>query len=81
MSPSNPGRNNTTRPELGEMIAFVRGAGTVPLHEAILRRLTRADTIHPTYQPMIEASRAQRTIFVARYLRNRDLRREINVVE
>jgi TnpA family transposase len=35
--------------------------------EAILRRFTRANAIHPTYQAMIEVGRAQRTIFVARY--------------
>jgi TnpA family transposase len=45
--------------------------------EAILRRFTRANAIHPTYQAMIEVGRAQRTIFV-RYLRDRDLQREIN---
>jgi len=46
--------------------------------EAILRRFTRTNAIHPTYQAMIEVGRAQRTIFVARYLRDRDLQREIN---
>lgn len=52
--------------------------------EAILRRFTRSAS-HPTYQAMLEVGRAQRTIFVARYLRDRDLQREIteglNVVE
>ena len=52
--------------------------------EAILRRFTRTAS-HPTYQAMLEVGRAQRTIFVARYLRDRDLQREItdglNVVE
>ena len=46
--------------------------------EAILRRFTRANALHPTYQAMLEVGRAQRTIFVARYLRDRDLQREIN---
>lgn len=46
--------------------------------EAILRRFTRAHSMHPTYQAMIEVGRAQRTIFVARYLRDRELQREIN---
>jgi TnpA family transposase len=32
----------------------------------------------PTYQAMIEVGRAQRTIYAARYLRDRDLQREIN---
>jgi len=46
--------------------------------EAILRRFTRARSMHPTYQAMIEVGRAQRTVFVARYLRDRELQREIN---
>jgi TnpA family transposase len=45
--------------------------------EAILRRFTRAAS-HPTYQAMLEVGRAQKTIFVARYLRDRDLQREIH---
>jgi TnpA family transposase len=44
--------------------------------EAILRRFTRSAS-HPTYQAMLEVGRAQRTIFVARYLRSRELQREI----
>lgn len=52
--------------------------------EAILRRFTRSAS-HPTYQAMLEVGRAQRTLFVARYLRDRELQREIteglNVVE
>lgn len=43
--------------------------------EAILRRFTKANAIHPTYQAMIETGRAQKTLFVARYLRDRDLQR------
>lgn len=46
--------------------------------EAILRRFARANAMHPTYQAMIEVGRAQRSIFIARYLRDRDLQREIN---
>jgi hypothetical protein len=34
--------------------------------------------MHPAYQAMQEISRAQRTIFVCRYLRDRELQREIN---
>jgi TnpA family transposase len=52
--------------------------------EAILRRFTRTVT-HPVYQAMLEVGRAQKTIFIARYLRDRDLQREIgeglNVLE
>ncbi len=53
--------------------------------EAILRRFMKANAAHPTYQAMIELGRAQKTIFLARYLRSRQLQREIheglNVVE
>ncbi len=45
--------------------------------EAVLRRFTR-NASHPVYQAMLEVGRAQRTIFIARYLRDRDLQREIN---
>lgn len=45
--------------------------------EAILRRFTRAAT-HPTYQAMLEVGRAQRTVFLCRYLRSRDEQREVN---
>nr|WP_255357044.1 transposase [Pseudonocardia sp. EC080625-04] len=52
--------------------------------EAILRRFTRTAS-HPTYQAMLELGRAQKSIFLARYLRSRELQREIhsglNVVE
>jgi TnpA family transposase len=52
--------------------------------EAILRRFTR-NASHPTYAAMLEVGRAQKTIFACRYLRLRDLQREIeeglNVVE
>ena len=43
--------------------------------EAILRRFTR-DVTHPAYAAMLELGRAQRTIFLARWLRDRDLKRE-----
>ena len=52
--------------------------------EAILRRFTRSAS-HPTCQAMLEVGRAQKTTFIARDLRLRDLQREIeerlNVVE
>ncbi|MFE2970445.1 Tn3 family transposase [Streptomyces sp. NPDC059340] len=52
--------------------------------EAVVRRFTR-NASHPTYAAMLEVGRAQKTIFVARYLRLRDLQREIeeglNVME
>jgi TnpA family transposase len=46
--------------------------------EAILRRFMKANAAHPTYQAMIELGRAQKTVFLARYLRLRGLQREIN---
>jgi len=53
--------------------------------EAILRRFMKANASHPTYQAMIELGRAQKTVFLAQYLRSRGLQREIteglNVVE
>ena len=53
--------------------------------EAILRRFMQANAIHPTYQAMIELGRAQKTIFLCRYLRDRQLQHEVqeglNVVE
>lgn len=39
-----------------------------------LRRFT-PNVSHPTYAAMLEVGRAQKTIFVARYLRLRDLQR------
>jgi TnpA family transposase len=52
--------------------------------EALLRRFT-SETTHPAYAAMLEVGRAQRTIFLARWLRDRDLQREtesgLNVVE
>jgi TnpA family transposase len=44
--------------------------------EAILRRFTR-NASHPVYQAMLELGPLQKTIFIARYLRDRDLQREI----
>lgn len=46
--------------------------------EAILRRFMKANAAHPTYQAMIELGRAQKTVFLARYLRSRGLQREVN---
>jgi TnpA family transposase len=46
---------------------------------AILRRFQQANAMHPAYQAMLETGRAQRTLFAARYLRDRELQREINI--
>jgi TnpA family transposase len=53
--------------------------------EAILRRFTRNNLKHPTYQALAELGKADKTIFLCRYLRIEALRREIqeglNVIE
>jgi TnpA family transposase len=53
--------------------------------EAILRRFTRSNLQHPTYKALVELGKARRTIFLCRYLRLVELRREIqeglNIVE
>jgi TnpA family transposase len=53
--------------------------------EAILRRFTRNNLQHPTYQALAELGKAVKTIFLCRYLRSETLRREIheglNVIE
>ncbi|MEU6427690.1 Tn3 family transposase [Microbispora sp. NPDC046973] len=43
--------------------------------EALLRRFT-SETTHPAYAALLEVGRAQRSIFLARRLRDRDLQRE-----
>lgn len=46
--------------------------------EAILRRFARTDVMHPTYRALAELGRAIKTIFLCRYLRSENFRREIN---
>jgi TnpA family transposase len=47
--------------------------------EALLRRFT-SETTHPAYAAMLETGRAQRSIFLARWLRDRDLQRLVHVI-
>jgi TnpA family transposase len=53
--------------------------------EAVLRRFTKDNLSHPTYKAFIELGRVRKTIFLCRYLRSEELRREIheglNVIE
>ena len=46
--------------------------------ESILRRFTRTNVQHPTYRALAELGKAERTTFLCRYLRRKDLRREIH---
>ncbi|WP_336788492.1 Tn3 family transposase [Paenibacillus sp. MMO-177] len=46
--------------------------------EAILKRFTRNNLKHPTYQALGELGKAVKTIFLCHYLHSEELRREIN---
>lgn len=46
--------------------------------ENMLKQFTRNNTQHPVYKALAELGRAVKTIFLCRYLRSEDLRREIN---
>lgn len=74
------------RKQYNEMIKYATALrlGTAQ-SEDILRRFTRNNLQHPTYQALEELGRAVKTIFLCRYLSDEGLRREIqeglNVVE
>jgi TnpA family transposase len=74
------------RKQYDEMIKYATALrlGTAQ-SEDILRRFTRNNLQHPTYQALEELGRAVKTIFLCRYLSDEGLRREIqeglNVVE
>ncbi|WP_103382797.1 Tn3 family transposase [Pseudonocardia dioxanivorans] len=75
---SRPIRWDLVAQQYDQMIKYATAIRTgTASTEAILRRFTRT-AAHPTYQAMLELGRAQKTIFVARYLRSRELQREIN---
>lgn len=46
--------------------------------EAILKRFTRGNLLHPTYQALAELGKAVKTIFLCKYLHSVELRQEIN---
>jgi hypothetical protein len=86
--PSNR-RHHLSRPVAAPAERTIRpGATAIRLRtastEAPLRRFT-PETRYPAYAAMLETGRAQRSIFLARWLRDRDLQREtesgLNVVE
>ena len=67
------------RQQYDEMVKYATALrlGTAET-EAILRRFTRNNVQHPTYKALSELGRAVKTIFLARYLHSRALRREIH---
>ena len=74
------------RQQYDEMVKYATALrlGTAEA-EAILRRFTRNNLQHPTYQALAELGKAIKTIFLCRYIHSEELRREIheglNVVE
>jgi TnpA family transposase len=74
------------RQQYDEMIKYATALrlGTAET-ETILKRFTRDNLKHPTYQALMELGKAIKTIFLCRYLSSEALRREIeeglNVVE
>jgi len=74
------------RRQYDEMIKYATALrlGTAET-ETILKRFTRDNLKHPTYQALMELGKAIKTIFLCRYLSSEALRREIeeglNVVE
>ena len=74
------------RQQYDEMVKFATAikCGTSNA-ESILRRFTSETPQHPTYTALLELGRAIKTIFLCRYLKSEELRREIhqglNVVE
>jgi len=46
--------------------------------ETILKRFTRSNFQHPTYQALLELGHAVKTVFLCRYLHEEALRREIH---
>lgn len=67
------------RQQYDEMVKFSTALklGTADT-EAILRRFTRNNLKHPTYQALAELGKALKTIFLCEYLTSEPLRREIN---
>ncbi|MBW4513106.1 MAG: transposase, partial [Scytonematopsis contorta HA4267-MV1] len=46
--------------------------------EAILKRFTKGNLLHPTHQALMELGKAVKTIFLCKYLHSVELRQEIN---
>lgn len=67
------------RQQYDQMIKYATALrlGTVET-DAILKRFTRNNLKHPTYQALSELGKAVKTIFLCQYLHSEALRREIN---
>jgi TnpA family transposase len=67
------------RQQYDEMVKYATALrlGTAE-SETILKRFTRDNLKHPTYQALLELGRAIKTIFLCRYLDSEALRREVN---
>jgi TnpA family transposase len=74
------------RRQYDEMIKYATALrlGTADA-EAILRRFTRTNVQHPTYQALAELGKVRKTIFLCHYLHDEEVRREVhaglNVIE
>jgi TnpA family transposase len=67
------------RQQYDEMIQFATALRLETAEpESILRRFTRHNLKHPTYQALAELGKAVKTIFLCRYLDAESLRQEIN---
>jgi TnpA family transposase len=67
------------RQQYDEMIKFATALRLETAEpESILRRFTRHNLKHPTYQALAELGKAVKTIFLCRYLDAESLRQEIN---
>lgn len=67
------------RQQYDEMVKYATALrlGTAD-SEVILKRFMRSNRKHPTYQALIELGKAQRTVFLCRYLSSESLRQEVN---
>jgi TnpA family transposase len=67
------------RQQYDEMVKYATALrlGTAD-SEVILKRFTRSNLKHPTYQALIELGKALRTVFICRYLTSETLRQEVN---
>jgi TnpA family transposase len=74
------------RQQYDEMIKYATALrlGTADA-EAILRRFTRTNVQHPTYQALLELGKIRKTIFLCHHLHDETIRREVhaglNVIE